>query len=65
MKTAMSTFRNQYIPKFATPEERNFFTYLNELKYEETVKNLDKYFSNVKVIDFDMSRGDPLEKTEN
>ena len=36
------------------PEERDFLPYLDDLKYEETVKNTDTYFQDVKVINFDM-----------
>ena len=49
------------------PEEREFLLYLGGSKYEETVKNTDKYFQDVKVINFDMihhmCRGDPLERS--
>ena len=63
----MSINRNGDIPKFIPPEERNFLNYFDQLKYEETVKDPDKYFQNVKIIDFGIinhvSRGDPLEKS--
>ena len=49
---------------YTPPEER-----VVQLKYEETIKNTDKYFQNVRVINFDMihhlCRGDPLEKDMN
>ena len=58
---------NTYVPVYAPPEERGFLSYLDDLKYEETVKNADKYFQDVKVINFDMihhmCRGDPLERS--
>ena len=60
----MSIYR--YVPRYVPPEERDFFSYLDQLKYEETVKNADNYFRSVKVINFDLihheCRGDPLEK---
>ena len=40
----MSIKRNGDIPKFIPPEERNFLNYFDQLKYEETVKDPDKYF---------------------
>ena len=55
------------MPVYTPPEERDFLSYLDDLKYEETVKNADKYFQDVTVINFDMihhmCRGDPLECT--
>ena len=54
------------MPRYVPPEERDFCSYLDQLKYEETLKNPDNYFCNVKVINFDTinheRRGDPLEK---
>ena len=40
----MSIKRNGDIPKFIPPEEQNFLNYFDQLKYEETVKDPDKYF---------------------
>ena len=58
---------NKYAPIYTPPEERDFLLYLDDLKYEETVKNTDKYFQDVKVINFDMichmCSGDPLERS--
>ena len=52
------------IPKYTPPEERDFLTYLDDLQYQQTVKNPDQYFQNVKIINFDIinheCRGDPL-----
>ena len=63
----MSINRNGYISKFIPPEERDFLNYSDQLKYEETVRDPDKYFQNVKILNFDIinhvSRGDPLEKS--
>ena len=59
--------RNTYILKFIPPQERDFLNYLDQLKYEETLRDPDNYFQPVKVINFDIihhvSRGDPLEKS--
>ena len=59
-------YRIRYVPVYTPPEERDFFSYLDELKYEETIKNTDKYFKEEKVINFylihHMCRGDPVEK---
>ena len=65
----MSIHRNQYIPRYIPPEERDFCSYFDQLKYEEMMRNPDKYFSNVKVVNFDIihhqCRGDPLGKSFN
>ena len=59
-------YRSQYMPRYVPPEERDFCSYFDQLKYEETLKNPDNYFRNVKVINFDIinheCRGNPLEK---
>ena len=59
-------FRTKYIPKYKPPEETDFFSYLDVLKYEQAVRNPNHYFQNVKVINFDMinhvCRGDLLEE---
>ena len=65
----MSIYRSQYVPKYTPPEERDFGSYFDDLKHEQTMRDPDSYFKNVKVIKFDLihhqCRGDPLEKTEN
>ena len=47
-------------------KERDFLSYLDDLKYEETMKDHDAYFKSVQIINFDMihhqCREDPLEK---
>lgn len=62
-----SIHRNRYIPWFIPPQERDFLNYLDQLKYEETLRDLHNYFRKVKVINVDIinhrSRGDPLEKS--
>ena len=45
---------NKYVPVYTLPEERDFLSYLDDLTYEETVKNTDKYFQDVKVINSDI-----------
>ena len=46
-------------------EERDFLSYLDDLKYEETMKDPDAYFKSVQIINFDMihpqCRENPLE----
>ena len=65
----MSIYRSQYVPKYTSREERDFCSYFDDLKYEQTMRDPDSYFKDVKVINFDLihhqCRGDPLEKTEN
>ena len=60
-------YRSKYVPNNKPPEERNFFSYLDDLKYEEALNNTDKYFKEVKVVNFDIinhiCREDPLEKS--
>ena len=64
-----SIHRNSYIPQPVPPQERDFLNYLDQLKYEKTLRYPDAYFQNVKIINFDMihhlSRGEPLEKSYN
>ena len=47
-------YRSKYVPKYTSPEERGFFSYLDDLKYKETLNNTDKYFKEVKVLNFDI-----------
>ena len=65
----MSIYRTQYIPKYTPPKKRSFYSYFNDLKYEQTIRDPDIYFKNVKIINFDLihhqCREDPLLKTEN
>ena len=62
----MSIYRTQYIPKYTPPKKRSFYSYFNDLKYEQTIRDPDIYFKNVKIINFDLihhqCRGDPLLK---
>ena len=47
------------------PEERDFFTFLDDLKYEKGMKDPDNFIKNVRMINFDTihheCRGQPLE----
>ena len=65
----MLIYRSQYVPKYTPPEQRDFRSYFDDVKYEQTMRDPNNYFKNVKVINFDLihhqCRGDPLEKTEN
>ena len=62
----MSINRNGYIPRFIPPKERDFLNYLDQLKFEVTLRDPDNYFENVRIINFDiihhLSRADALEK---
>ena len=40
----MSINGNGYIPKFIPPEEQDFVNYFDQLKYEESLRDPDKYF---------------------
>ena len=52
-----------YIP----PEEMDFCNYFEGLKYKETMNNVDGYFQQVKIVNFDIidhqCKNDPLEKS--
>ena len=54
------------MPVYTPPEERDFLSYLDYLIYEETLKDPNKYFKSVKIVNFDLihheCRGDPSEK---
>ena len=60
-------YQSKYVPKYTPPEERDFFWYLDDLKYEETLNNTNNYFKEVKVANFDkinhICMGDLLEKS--
>ena len=59
-------YLSKYVPVYTPPEERDFLSRLGDLKYEETLKDPNKYFKNLKIVNFDLihheCRGDPLEK---
>ena len=61
-------FSNNYIPKYTPPEERDFLSYLDDIKYEKFMENPYQFFKKTKIINFDIihhqCRGDKLEKPE-
>ena len=61
----MSICINNYILKYTPPKERDFLSYLDDLKNEQTMENPGKYFQNVKIVNFDIihheCRGVPLQ----
>ena len=62
----MSINENNYVPKYIPPEERDFLSYLDDLKYEKYMEDPDTYFKNIKIINFDIIRnqilGEPMRK---
>ena len=50
----MSINENNYVPKYTPPEERDFSSYLDDLKYERYMMDPATYFKNVKIINFDI-----------
>ena len=42
-------FSNNYIPKYTAPEERDFLTYLDDLKYEKFMEDPDQSFKKQKL----------------
>ena len=46
--------RNSYVPTYTPPEERDFLSYLDDLKYEEAMANLDYFIKNIKIVNFDI-----------
>ena len=48
------------------PEERDFFTYLDDLKYERAMRDPDHFIKNARIINFDIiheCREQPLENS--
>ena len=62
----MSINKNNYVPKYTPLEERDFLSYLDDLKYERYVMDPDAYFKNVKIINFNIIwnqlLGEPMHK---
>ena len=58
---------NSYVPLYHPPEERDFFTYLDDIKYEKVMKDLDHFIKNARIINLDIihheCRGKPLENS--
>ena len=50
----MSICINNYILKYTPPKERDFLSYLDDLKNKQTMENPGKYFQNVKIVNFDI-----------
>ena len=57
---------NSYVPIYTKPEDKDFLSYYDDLKYDAALKNPDTYIKNV-VKNFDIihheCRGDKLEKS--
>ena len=62
------TFTNKYIPPATKTDlkwyERDLDTWFDEMKYNEATDNPDQYFSNVKVVNFDIIYNDYKRKLE-
>ena len=56
----MSINENNYVPKYTPPEERDFLSYLDDLKYKRYIMDPDTYLKNVKIINFDIIRNQIL-----
>ena len=57
---------NGYVPKYTPPKDRDFLTYLDDLKFEHFKGNPDQSIRNTKIVNFDIihheCRGDKREK---
>ena len=55
------------MPKYTPPKDRDFLTYLDDLKFEHFMENPDQSIRNTKTVNFDIihqeCRGDKLEKS--
>ena len=58
---------NSYVPLYHPPEERDFFTYLDDIKHVKVMKDPDHFIKNAWIIDFDIiyheCRGQPLQNS--
>ena len=58
---------SSYIPVYTKPEDRDFLSYLDDLKYDNAIKNPDKHIKNVVIKNFDIThyecRGDKLQNS--
>ena len=43
---------NSYVPIYTKPEDRDFLSYYDDLKYDAVLKNPDTYIKNVVVKNF-------------
>ena len=59
--------RASYVPVSTKPEDRDFLSYLNDLKYDAAMKNLHNYIKDLVIKNFHIihheCRGDKLEKS--
>ena len=51
-------YSSSYIPVYTKPEDRDFLSYLDNLKYDNAIKNPDKYIKNVVIKYFDIIHHD-------
>ena len=55
---------NGYVPKYTPIKDRDFLSYLDDLKFEKFMENPDQSFRNTKIVNFDIihheCRGDKL-----
>ena len=55
---------NGYIPKYTPVEERDFLSYLDDVKFDKFMENPDQSFQNTKIVNFNIihheCRGDKL-----
>ena len=67
MRAEKVVIKNGYIPRYIPPEEMDFCNYFEGLKYKETMNNVDGYFQQAKIVNFDIidhqCKNDPLEKS--
>ena len=45
---------NSYVPLYHPPEERDFFTYLDDIKHVKVMKDPDYFIKNAWITDFDI-----------
>ena len=64
----MSNFSTNYAPQYTPPEERDFFSYYDDLKYEIFIQDPDDSLKKTKIINFDLihnqCRGDKLDNSQ-
>ena len=54
MSTNNNTYVAHYTPRYTLLEERDFLSYLDNLKYEGVMRNPDRFMKNVKIFNFDI-----------
>ena len=55
MSTNNNTYVPHYTPRYTPPEQRDFLSYLDDLKFEEAMRDPDLFMKNVKIINFDIN----------